>query len=150
MIITILRSVATNILRKLGSFQRAGIVFPQKSETSAPILTDPHRQQREQARLYNQNLHNSDYQQDAPGSSRDVKFSTLRYTTNSLYAERTPLETTECPYSPPSLLFRFFLVSSCTSSPWTLSLKLILLIFSCKFATSPFSHFLQKHNSLKV
>lgn len=56
---------------------RAGIVFPQKSETSAPILTDPHRQQREQARLYNQNLHNSDYQQDAPGSSRDVKFSTL-------------------------------------------------------------------------
>lgn len=51
---------------------RAGAVFPHKSERPAPVLTPP---QRQQVGLYNQN--NPDYQQDAPGSSRDVKLSAL-------------------------------------------------------------------------
>lgn len=71
-----------DILWKIGPFQRAGAVFPQKSEMSAPVLTPPRRQQ---VGLSNQNMHNPDYQQDAPGSSTDFKISTLRYTFDRLY-----------------------------------------------------------------
>ncbi|KAA0038610.1 hypothetical protein IC582_006981 [Cucumis melo] len=53
---------------------RAGAVFPHKSEGPAPGFTPI---QKQQVVLDNQNLHNPDYQQDAPGSSSDVKFSAL-------------------------------------------------------------------------
>uniref|UniRef100_A0A0A0LHW5 VHS domain-containing protein n=1 Tax=Cucumis sativus TaxID=3659 RepID=A0A0A0LHW5_CUCSA len=53
---------------------RAGAVFPHKSEIPAPGFTPL---QKQQVGLDNQNLHNPDYQQDAPGSSRDVNFSAL-------------------------------------------------------------------------
>ncbi|XP_038898084.1 TOM1-like protein 9 isoform X2 [Benincasa hispida] len=59
---------------KIVKKKRAGAVFPHKSERPAPVLTSPERQQVE---LYNQNADNPDYQQDAPGSSRDVKLSAL-------------------------------------------------------------------------
>ncbi|XP_023523591.1 TOM1-like protein 9 [Cucurbita pepo subsp. pepo] len=55
---------------------RAGAVFPQRSEMSSPVLTRPQRQ----AGSYGQNLHNPDYQPDAPGSSAHVKSSTLSLT----------------------------------------------------------------------
>lgn len=55
------------------SFQRAGAVFPQRSERSAPVFTPP---QTQPLTSYPQNLRN---RQEAAESSAEPEFPTLRY-----------------------------------------------------------------------
>ncbi|XP_057958370.1 TOM1-like protein 9 [Malania oleifera] len=56
---------------------RAGAVFPQRSERSAPVFTPP---QTQPLASYPPNLHNSDYQQEAAESSAVSEFPTLSLT----------------------------------------------------------------------
>ncbi|KAI4337480.1 hypothetical protein L6164_015892 [Bauhinia variegata] len=53
---------------------RAGAVFPQRSERSAPVLTPP---QTQPLASYPQNLRNPDFQQDTAESSAESEFPTL-------------------------------------------------------------------------
>ncbi|KAF8407064.1 hypothetical protein HHK36_006189 [Tetracentron sinense] len=56
---------------------RVGAVFPQRSESSAPIITPP---QTQPLTSYPQHLHNSDYRQEAAESSVDSDSPTLSLT----------------------------------------------------------------------
>lgn len=57
--------------------QRAGAVFPERTERPAPIFTPP---QTHPLTSYPQNLRNPDYQQEVPESSANSDLPTLRYT----------------------------------------------------------------------
>uniref|UniRef100_A0A2P2LFQ9 Protein transporter n=2 Tax=Rhizophora mucronata TaxID=61149 RepID=A0A2P2LFQ9_RHIMU len=56
---------------------RAGAVFPQRSESSAPVFTPP---QTQPLTSYPQNVRNNDYMPDAPESSAESEFPTLSLT----------------------------------------------------------------------
>lgn len=57
-------------------FQRAGAVFPQRSEIAAPVFTPP---QTHPLASYPQNLRDPDTQQETAESSAESEFPTLRY-----------------------------------------------------------------------
>jgi len=70
--------------------QRAGAVFPQRSEMSAPVFTPP---QTQPLTAYPHNLRNLDNQQETAESSAESEFPTLRYICNSfsiIYMETNP------------------------------------------------------------
>lgn len=56
-------------------YQRAGVVFPQRSESSAPIFTPP----QSHPLTYPQSAHSPGYRQEVPESSMRSDFPTLRY-----------------------------------------------------------------------
>lgn len=56
--------------------QRAGAVFPKRSEQSAPVFTPP---QTQPLSSYPQNLRNQEARPDAAESSADSEFPTLTY-----------------------------------------------------------------------
>lgn len=57
-------------------FQRAGAVFPQRSERSAPVFTPP---QTQPLASYPQNLRNPEIRQEVAESSAESEFPSLRY-----------------------------------------------------------------------
>lgn len=63
-------------------FQRAGAVFPQRSESAAPVFTPP---QTQPLSSYPPNLRNANPRQDAAEPSTESEFPTLRYVYRSLY-----------------------------------------------------------------
>lgn len=56
--------------------QRAGAVFPQRSERTAPVFTPP---QTQPLTSFPQNLRNPEYRQEGAESSTESEFPTLRY-----------------------------------------------------------------------
>lgn len=58
------------------SFQRAGAVFPQRSERSAPVFTPP---QTQPLTSYPQSLQNNGQRLEAAESSAESEFPTLRF-----------------------------------------------------------------------
>lgn len=57
-------------------YQRAGAVFPQRSERSVPVLTPP---QTQPLPSYSQSSHNADSRQEEPESSMGSDLPDLRY-----------------------------------------------------------------------
>lgn len=57
-------------------FQRAGAVFPQRSERSAPVFTPP---QTQPLSSIPPNLRNPEYRQEGAETSTESEFPTLRY-----------------------------------------------------------------------
>lgn len=62
--------------------KRAGAVFPQRSERSAPIFTPP---QTQPLRTYPPSLRSPEYQQEVPESSTGSDFPALRCILNFFY-----------------------------------------------------------------
>lgn len=61
-------------------FQRAGAVFPPRSEQSAPVFTPP---QTQPLASYPPNIRDLDARPDAAESSAESEFPTLRHVSNS-------------------------------------------------------------------
>lgn len=57
-------------------FQRAGAVFPQRSERTAPVFTPP---QSQPLSSYPPNLRNADQRQEEALTSQESDFPSLRY-----------------------------------------------------------------------
>lgn len=57
-------------------YQRAGAVFPQKSERSAPVFTPP---QTQPLSNYPPNVRNPEQRQEAAESSAEAEYPTLRF-----------------------------------------------------------------------
>lgn len=57
-------------------FQRAGAVFPQRTESSAPVFTPP---QTQPLSSYPQNVRSAEFREEAAESSAEAEFPTLRY-----------------------------------------------------------------------
>lgn len=57
-------------------FQRAGAVFPQRTESAAPVFTPP---QTQPLSSYPQNVRSAEFREEAAESSAEAEFPTLRY-----------------------------------------------------------------------
>lgn len=57
--------------------QRAGAVFPQRTERSAPVFTPP---QTQPLSNYPPNVHNSEQRQESAGATSEADYPSLRFT----------------------------------------------------------------------
>lgn len=67
-------------MQRICLFQRAGAVFPQRSEQTAPVFTPP---QTQPLASYPPNIRGMDGQPDTAETSAESEFPTLRYVSNS-------------------------------------------------------------------
>lgn len=72
--------LSISFIQSICLFQRAGAVFPQRSEQSAPVFTPP---QTQPLASYPPNMRDMDARQDTAESSAESEFPTLRYVYNS-------------------------------------------------------------------
>jgi hypothetical protein len=63
-------------MQRICLFQRAGAVFPQRSEQSAPVFTPP---QTQPLASYPANIRDGDARPDTAETSAESEFPTLRY-----------------------------------------------------------------------
>jgi hypothetical protein len=67
-------------MQRICLFQRAGAVFPQRSEQSAPVFTPP---QTQPLASYPANIRDGDARPDTAETSAESEFPTLRYVSKS-------------------------------------------------------------------